>query len=441
VEEAGAVGAVDGVADGGEVALGVEAEGGVALEELADEFAIFFGFEAAGAVVEGAAGADAAGGGIEEGELGAGEAGDFGGAEAPAEFDAAAEDAGVGAGGINEDMVEGVAGGEGGEVGGDGGGSEAGGVFGDLAEAGGIGIAGEDAALVIEELGEEHGFAAGGGAEVEDGFAGAGSEEGRGEEGAGVLDVEEAAGEGGEGGEGGMVVEAEDVHAGRPITVSSEFGVFDGFGAPGFEELGAGGAEGVQAGIGGGRGVVPAEEGEGGFAAELFFPALEEPLGVGEAEVGVGFAEGGEGGAGGFGFAAIGAEEGVDEAGLGEEAELFADFDGFIDDGVGGDAVEPEHLVEGEAEEVLDGAFLGFAAGFAGDEPIEGSFPADGAKDEFLEEAAVFGLEGGALGGGIEQVFDESSVAALEEEADGNLPWILGGHGLIMPLVYWEVKG
>ena len=92
---------------------------------------------------------------------------------------------------------------------------------------------------------------------------------------------------------------------------------------------------------------------------------------------------------GGFGFAAVGAEDGVDEFGLREEAAPLADFDALIHGGVGGHAVEPEHLVEGEAEEVLHEGLLGMGARLAGDEPIKGEFPADDAVNQFLEQAAI----------------------------------------------------
>ena len=100
-DEASDVGAVDLVAEGEEFAFVVEVEFGMGGEEFLDKGLVFFGFEAAGAVEDRAGGFEAAGGLFEEVELGGGEAWDIGFLEAPAEIDAAAEDAGVGAGSVD----------------------------------------------------------------------------------------------------------------------------------------------------------------------------------------------------------------------------------------------------------------------------------------------------------------------------------------------------
>ena len=84
----------------------VEVEVGVGREEFLDEILVFFEFEAAGAVENCAGGFETGGGLFEEFELSGSEAGEFGFAEAPAEIDAAAEDAGVRAGRVDEDAVE-----------------------------------------------------------------------------------------------------------------------------------------------------------------------------------------------------------------------------------------------------------------------------------------------------------------------------------------------
>src|SRR5262249_26675549 len=101
------VGAVGGVGEGEEFALGFEAEAGGCVEEFLDDVLIFFGFEAAGAIDQRAAGFKTCGGLAQEVELGGAEAVDFFRADAPAEVDTAAHDAGVGAGGVDEDTIEG----------------------------------------------------------------------------------------------------------------------------------------------------------------------------------------------------------------------------------------------------------------------------------------------------------------------------------------------
>jgi hypothetical protein len=89
------------VAEGEEFAFEVEPELRMGGEEFLDEVLVFFGFEAAGAVEDRAVGFEATRGLFEEVELGRGEAWDVRFLEAPAEVDAAAEDAGIGAGSVD----------------------------------------------------------------------------------------------------------------------------------------------------------------------------------------------------------------------------------------------------------------------------------------------------------------------------------------------------
>jgi len=93
--------AVGGVHEWEEFALGLELEARMGAEEFLNDVFVFFGFQAAGAVDEGAAGLDVRCGLAQKVKLGGAQAVDFFGANAPAEVHAAAHDAGVGAGGID----------------------------------------------------------------------------------------------------------------------------------------------------------------------------------------------------------------------------------------------------------------------------------------------------------------------------------------------------
>jgi hypothetical protein len=161
---------------------------------------------------------------------------------------------------------------------------------------------------------------------------------------------------------------------------------------------------------------------------------------VGVAEVGFGVFELVEEEAGSVAFAAVATEESVEEAGLGSEAGMAGEFDGFVDGGVVGDAVEPEELVETEAEEGAEGGLLVAAGGgFAGDEPVEGGLPADDAVDEFLAEAAVDGGERGEEG--VEEGLGVVvSLFALLQDAEGNFSWFLRRHRLIMPALVGQAR-
>src|SRR5674476_326579 len=106
-------------------------------------------------------------------------------------------------------------------------------------------------------------------------------------------------------------------------------------------------------------------------------------------------------------LAQVAAQDGVDEAGLRVEAGVLGEFDGFVHGGVAGNAVEPEDLIEAEAQEILQGKLLAAPAGLARDEPVERGLPADGAADEFVAEAAIHGRKPRGGERVVEQVFGE----------------------------------
>jgi hypothetical protein len=93
--------------------------------------------------------------------------------------------------------------------------------------------------------------------------------------------------------------------------------------------------------------------------------------------------------AGGVELAQAAAEDGVDETGLGAEPAAFCQFDGGMDGGVIWNAVQPEELVEAQAQEILQAGFLGPAGGSAGDQPVQRGLPANRAEQELAAEGAV----------------------------------------------------
>ena len=166
-----------------------------------------------------------------------------------------------------------------------------------------------------------------------------------------------------------MALQFEDEIFSEPIALEKI--VPDVFVAPTFEEFGGIGLEGVDAGKSFRRFIIPGEELAGGVFAELLTPLFHEPFGVGPAEGGLGDFHVREDFADVIGFAEVAAENGVDEAGLGTVAGALGHLDGFVDGGMGWDAVQPKNLVEAEAEEILDGgALVAAGGGFAGDEAI-----------------------------------------------------------------------
>lgn len=96
---------------------------------------------------------------------------------------------------------------------------------------------------------------------------------------------------------------------------------------------------------------------------------------------------------------------------------------------MGGDAVEPENLIETEPKEILKGSFLGAPLRFAHDEPIQGLLPADDAKDEFLAEAAIDAGEWRFSEGALEEDLGKVAVwTALTQHSGRNFSWFLSAH-------------
>jgi len=110
---------------------------------------------------------------------------------------------------------------------------------------------------------------------------------------------------------------------------------------------------------------------------------------------------------------------------LGGKTGVFGEFHGFVDGGVRGDAVEPEDLVEAQAQEVLEGGFGLGPGGFPGDQAVERGLPADDAANELVAEPAVGGGQARGGEGHFEQIFGEFTAGeALGEHSGCNLSWI-----------------
>lgn len=313
---------------GGEGEAAVEeGEIGVAGEEGLELEGVFLGFDGAGGVDKSAAGGEEGGAGFEDLGLEVGGAAEAGRGPSPAGVGAAAEDAGVGAGNVEEDAVEGAAGevlsGERGEFDAVEETATAEGVaegFGAV----GVGFVGDEASAVgpgREAGGDLGGLATGGGAGIEDALAGAEVEKVDGVAGGGVLRDKVAFGETGKGIEAGAVGDNEKVGV---VGVGFATGRW-GEGWEGPED----GARGLGKSLG---------DGDGAVGAKVAEPTRPESLGQIEADVG---GLGGELGGEGVAFALEAAEDGVDEGG-GAFADGFGGLDGLGDGGVVGHTEDEE---------------------------------------------------------------------------------------------------
>ena len=92
---------------------------------------------------------------------------------------------------------------------------------------------------------------------------------------------------------------------------------------------------------------------------------------------------------GGVEFAKVVPQHRVHETGLGGHAAAFGHLDSFVDGGVARDSIEPENLVESEAQEDLEFWFLQRAGRLAGDQPVERRLPSNHSANQFMGQPAV----------------------------------------------------
>ena len=194
-------------------------------------------------------------------------------------------------------------------------------------------------------------FAAGRGAEVEHAFAGLRIEFAHGQQRAGVLHVEQTLLKAGQPAQRRMRFQLEDQVLFEPIPADEV--IFHTFVAPLGQEFAGVGLQGVDAGEGLRRRVVPFHQLRRAVGAPAFLPAGHQPFRMGIAKVRLLCLQLGQQAPGGVELAQVAAQDGIDESRLGVKAALPGQLDGFVDGGMVGDAIEPEDLVKAEPQQVL----------------------------------------------------------------------------------------
>ena len=296
-----------------------------------------------------------------------------------------------------------------------------------------------DYAGVIHQLRDEGSFSPGRRAQIEDGLSGLRVQKGHRQQGAGVLHIEKALLKARHGRESGMRLELKDQIAFGPIELS--WNETDLFFLPNGRDLFDRRFECIGPGEGSWRGVVPLKQLACEVGAPALLPAFPKPFRMGVASGRVFLLESFERLFGGFSFAQVASQDGVDEPGLRSEAVAPGQFDGFIDGRMIGNAIEPKHLVKPKTQKDLQERLLRAARSFGRDQPIKRSLPTNHAKGEFLYEAAVRRQE--YLSGQLifEDFLDELLPDRMPlEHGNGNFSWFFATHSLIMTVAQLQAR-
>ena len=109
--------------------------------------------------------------------------------------------------------------------------------------------------------------------------------------------------------------------------------------------------------------------------------------------------------------------------------------------GVVRNPIQPEELIKSESEENLEQRPLGAPIGFAGDEPVESTLPADNAKGQLLHQAAIRRRKSSFTELQLQQIFEPSrSIRVPLQQTRGNFSWFLQRHVLIMPIAQLQSR-
>ena len=159
------------------------------------------------------------------------------------------------------------------------------------------------------------------------------------------------------------------------------------------------GLQAVNPGVSRGRLIVPFHEPDCFFTAPALFPGVEQPVGVRLAKRGAILLKGGNVAKDCFLFPEETADHGVDEARLTHAFIALGQAHALICDGMVGNAIEEENLVQAKSKNFPHGRLLFAALGGTLDEPVEQSPPADAAGDQLACKPGIgrrqFGLAEG----------------------------------------------
>ena len=242
-------------------------------------------------------------------------------------------------------------------------------------------------AFISHELGDVAQFAARRGAQVQDPLAGRRTKLPHSQKCARVLDIKQALLEARKAVEGRMGLQLEDQIFLEPIAADEI--VIDVFLAPLGQQAGGICFKRVYAGKGFGRRIIPSQQTMSLLWPEALGPALDQPFRMGKAKMRLSGAQFGQQQVGGRKLTQVSAQQGINESGLWTKSHAFGQLDSDVDRGMAGNAVQPEDLVQADAEQILEGWLLGAVAGLASDEPIECGLPANHSIDQFLAQMPV----------------------------------------------------
>jgi hypothetical protein len=92
-------------------------------------------------------------------------------------------------------------------------------------------------------------------------------------------------------------------------------------------------------------------------------------------------------------------QEGIDESSLAGKSKALGQFNGFVYRGMVWDAIEEEHLIKTNPQQVAQNEGLRPIVSSPGNEPIEKRLLADGPERQFVQERAILRGKTGLLAG------------------------------------------
>src|SRR4029453_9380423 len=126
-------------------------------------------------------------------------------------------------------------------------------------------------------------------------------------------------------------------------------------------------------------------------------------------------------------------QEGIDESGLAGKSQALGQFNRLVHRGMVRNAIEEEHLIKANPQQITKNERLGTIVGAPGDQPIEERLLADGAERQLVQECTIRQRKAGLLACPSQFVIEPgSSFRPAAPQTNGNFSWFFHAHVPIM---------